>query len=539
MDKPLNKNITAALTRFGIVLPKSFTVPAVKGDLINDSRQIQSGDIFCAVIGHSLDGRKYIEQAINSGATLVVAECETANEHGNISFVTAAQSSSHAPMATILFYKLNEHLFHLAQAYYQNPQEKMTLIGLTGTNGKTSCSQLIAQLLGHFSYGSQPGVKTLCALVGTNGAGHINQLQPLTNTTPSATELNQLFYRFVDEKFTHTAMEVSSHALAQNRVSADVFDIAVFTNLSRDHLDYHGSMENYAAAKRKLFVANKKQIAVLNANDDQVTQWLTNWPNEQDIWLYGRNINTTSGNFFVGAKKIQHRTNGVTFTLSTHLGDISIQSPLLGDFNIDNLLAAIAVLLIDSSAESEAGLKRIADLVPQVVPIAGRMEAISAPGLPTAVVDYAHTPDALEQALLACQEHCLGKLYVVFGCGGDRDKGKRPLMAQAAEKYADHIIITNDNPRTESAAQIAQDILAGLSQHGQQQVKVLLEREQAVYQTLKQAKENDIVLLAGKGHEDYVILGKEKIEYNERVLVQNFYSQQTRDFGHSKGEINL
>lgn len=490
---------------FSITLPSDFMLVNKIGDLTNDTRQLNSGDIFCAVIGHVVDGREYITSAINKGASLVLAECLDESQHGTLVF--------QQNVGVVSFYQLNIKLFTLASAYYQQPQEKITMIGITGTNGKTSTSQLLGQIL---TSSQKP-----CAIIGTNGAGLVNNLQPIKNTTPSATDLVRLFNQFNQQKVTHLAMEVSSHALEQSRVNGNVFDIAVFTNLSRDHLDYHGSMARYADVKRQLFVNNNKQIAVLNGDDEQVKLWLATWPNNRDnLWLYGRSDLVKNSRQFVSCQHINHHSQGVSFILNTHLGDIEIHSPLLGDFNIDNLLAVIAVLLIEGFS-----LNHITQKITSVKAIMGRMEAFSGEKstLPTVVVDYAHTPDALEKALQACRQHCHGNLYVVFGCGGDRDKGKRVLMAQSAEKYADYLMITNDNPRTEEPISIINDILAGLTSKAQ--YKVLVDREQAVLSTLSKASSDDVVLLAGKGHEDYIILGKDKVNYNERQIVMDFFNQ--------------
>ena len=526
MLKPAIKNIIDALAKFSIALPNAITLNDCYGHMHNDSRAIVEGDIFCAIIGHDQDGRQYSKQAIAQGAKLVIAECESESEHGDVLIELGPKASkdgtSNKGVAIVKFYQLNHQLFNLAKAYYQKPQDKMTIIGITGTNGKTTTSQLLAQMMTHAGKS--------CAIIGTNGAGAIDTLQPIENTTPGACELHQLFNRFNDEKFNHVAMEVSSHALTQKRVQAELFDIAVFTNLSRDHLDYHGTMASYGEAKKQIFTGGKSQVAVLNSDDKQVKNWLASWPDQQVFWLYGREQKINAAKRFVTAENINLHSHGVSFTLNSHLGCVEISSPLLGDFNIDNLLGAISVLLIQGVC-----LNDIPNLVMQVKATAGRMEASSAKNLATAVVDYAHTPDALEKALLACQKHCEGKLYVVFGCGGDRDKGKRPLMAQAAEKYADYLVVTNDNPRSEDAQAIALDIVAGFANPSANNITITLDREQAVLNTLAKAHVGDIVLLAGKGHEDYVIvaqcdedgavIGTKKLAYNERLVVENFYQQ--------------
>ena len=485
--------------------------------LINDTRELRLGDIFCAVIGSQQDGREYIDDAILQGALLVVAECQNAQQHGNVLWRKATNSSlklnqANKQIAIVQFYQLNRLLFSFAKSYNLQPQKNMSMIGITGTNGKTSTSQLIAKLL--------DATKRSAAVIGTNGAGRIEQLTPLNNTTPGATQLTHLLAKFANEGISHVAMEVSSHALDQRRVTADLFNIAIFTNLSRDHLDYHQTMENYAQAKRAIFTGEVEQIAIVNGDDAMAQQWLNDWPEMQSVIVYGRSFDQDEHQQYVKANNIKHHQTGVRFLLSTHLGDIEINSPLMADFNIDNVLAAIAVLIAE-----KVSLDDISHSVASLAPIIGRMETFTAPNMSTAIVDYAHTPDALENALKACRLHCNGDLWVVFGCGGDRDKGKRALMGEIAEKFADHIVITNDNPRSEAPEMIASDILSGC--RVAEKVTIMLERKQAVLSTLAHAKTNDFILLAGKGHEDYIIIGDKKIAYNERDIVSSFFKSES------------
>jgi UDP-N-acetylmuramoyl-L-alanyl-D-glutamate--2,6-diaminopimelate ligase len=482
-------------------------LPNAFGDLVNDTRKLKDGDVFCAVIGHQQNGNDYISQAIESGSSLIIAECERADQHGEVHYL-AKESSKEQSIPQIYFYQLNKQLYSFAKSYYQNPQNNMTIIGITGTNGKTSTSQIIAKLFDHCQQ------KT--AVIGTNGAGQVDALQPLENTTPAATQLHQLLAEFTAEHIENVAMEISSHALEQGRVNAELLDIAVFTNLSRDHLDYHKTMANYAEAKYQIFSQDDKQVAIVNGEDPQVQTWLNNWPNEQSVIVYGLTKSITQYSAFVRASDIKHHSQGVEFILDTHLGKQAISSPLIGDFNIDNLLAAISVLLVQ-----KISLTYIAEAVKSLTPTLGRMEIFSAENRATAIVDYAHTPDALTNALAACRQHCQGELWVVFGCGGDRDKGKRPLMAKAAELGADHLIITTDNPRTEQAEDIVDDMLIGCI--NPDKVTVVLDRELAVLTGLTKAKANDIILFAGKGHEDYIIVGDEKVNYNERKFVKSIY----------------
>ena len=483
--------------------------------LVNNSNDLNVGDIFCAVIGSAQDGRKYIEQAIYSGALLVIAECKDKQLHGHVQWRKTPINRSTSKkvsqdIAIIEFYQLNHRLFSLANTYYQQPQSQMIIIGITGTNGKTSTSQLIAQLL------EKSGRS--CAVIGTNGVGKLDDLMPIQNTTPGATELSQLLAKFVAEDISHLAMEVSSHALEQRRVTNDLFNIAVFTNLSRDHLDFHKTMESYAQAKRKLFTNESSQLAIINGDDVISQQWLKNWPTKQQTLVYGRSEQVNQYQQFIHADNIKHHERGVSFILRSHLGNIDINSPLMADFNVDNLLAAIAVLLTE-----KVSLNDIAKNVALLTPIIGRMETMTANEQATAVVDYAHTPNALENALLACRQHCQGKLWVVFGCGGDRDKGKRALMGEVAERLADNVVLTNDNPRSETPEIIVSDILSGCQYV--EKITVTLDRRKAVLSTLSSAKTDDIVLLAGKGHEENIVIGNKKVSYNERTVVSQYFQK--------------
>jgi UDP-N-acetylmuramoyl-L-alanyl-D-glutamate--2,6-diaminopimelate ligase len=490
------------------LLSEQSTFPLSLGDLVNDTRKIKTGDVFCAVIGSQKSGNDFIAQAILSGCSLIISECKRADQHGKMVYLPTEDSGKRIPQ--VYFYQLNKQLFSFAKAYYQNPQKNMTMIGITGTNGKTSTSQIISKLLA--------SCQERTAVIGTNGAGQIDALQSLENTTPAATQLHQLMAEFSVDNCKNVAMEISSHALEQRRVTADLLDIAVFTNLTRDHLDYHITMENYAEAKYKIFSQESEQIAVINGDDEQGKTWLAHWPNKQPVVVYGKDIIISNYPVYVQATEINTSASGVKFMLNTHLGKQEIESALIGDFNVENLLAAIAVLL-----SKNISLSNIALAVKSLTPIIGRMEAFKADNKTTTIVDYAHTPDALISALDACRSHCVGDLWVVFGCGGDRDKGKRPLMAQAAENGADHVVFTSDNPRTEQAENIVADMLKGCLKP--EKITVLLERELAIIATLAKAKADDMILLAGKGHEEYIVIGDEKINYNEREFVKSIYER--------------
>jgi len=496
--------ITNVLAKFGI--EANLEMANQVRHLSNDTRALSQGDIFCGINGTKKQGRDYIAQALAKNCHLVLVESQHQVEHGK---QTTALSAEQKNVPVIEFYQLNQHLFDLAKAFYQQPQDKLSIIGITGTNGKTSTSQLIAKLLDNIG---QP-----CSVIGTNGAGKVEQLTEINNTTPGATELHQWLHHFIEQKQQCVAMEVSSHALEQGRVTAELFDTAIFTNLSRDHLDYHETMDKYAQAKFQIFTHCQNQSAIINGDDEYAQQWLAKWDSKQPVMVYGRTEEVKSHQQYLFATNIVHGVSGVSFSLNTHQGTVNIASQLIGDFNIDNLLAAVAVLMSKGIALAE-----IARSVSTLTPVKGRMEAFAKENLPLAIVDYAHTPDALRNALAACRQHCRGDLWLVFGCGGDRDVGKRPMMGAIAEASCDHVIVTNDNPRTEKPEAIVQDILAGCEQP--EKITVMLERQKAVLSALTKAKNKDVVLLAGKGHEDYIIVGEQTLPYDERELVRSTYA---------------
>jgi len=503
-------SVADALAPFNISIEN---VPA--NALVNDSRQANEHSIFCAVIGSLQDGRKYIDSAIENGSPMVIAQCHSAQQHGNIIEKTVAGKK----VNVVQFYQLDEKLTKLAQHFYGYPHHALKMVGITGTNGKTSTSHFVTNCFNALGQES--------AVIGTIGAGRLGHLVPINNTTPGPTELNSLLADFVQQGAKAVAMEVSSHALDQHRVSPDMMDIAVFTNLSRDHLDYHETMDEYARAKFKLFTGSKSQIAVLNGDDAYGDTWLQQNKGQQETIVFGKKDRVANQARYVKAKQIKHSSNGLAFVVETEKEQQAVTSQLVGDFNVDNLLAAISVM-----RAAEIPLADIINIIPTIRACNGRMETFHEAGKATSIVDYAHTPDALENALMACKQHCDGNLWVVFGCGGNRDTGKRAQMGAIAEKYADHVVITNDNPRNEAPELIAQNILSGCQQP--EKIGVVLDRKQAVTSTLANAVAGDIVLLAGKGHEETIEIGNEIIEYGERKLVMSLYSQYKQDAGADK-----
>ncbi|MCT4700978.1 UDP-N-acetylmuramoyl-L-alanyl-D-glutamate--2,6-diaminopimelate ligase [Enterobacteriaceae bacterium H20N1] len=458
-----------------------------------DSRVAASGDLFVAVVGHQADGRRYIPQAIAQGVAAVVAEAQGEASDGEI-------REMHG-VPVIYLSQLHQRLSALAGRFYHEPSDALRLVGVTGTNGKTTTTQLLAQwaqLLGETS-----------AVMGTVGNGLLNQVIPTENTTGSAVDVQQVLANLHQQGATFAAMEVSSHGLVQHRVAALKFAASVFTNLSRDHLDYHGDMAGYEAAKWLLFSEHEAGQAIINADDEVGRKWLARLPDAVAVTMED-NLQPDCRGRWLKATNVHYHDGGATIQFSSSWGDGVVESRLMGAFNVSNLLLALATLLA-----LDYELAELLKTAERLQPVCGRMEVFTAPGKTTVVVDYAHTPDALEKALQAARLHCTGKLWCVFGCGGDRDKGKRPMMGAIAEQYADVIVVTDDNPRTEEPKAIVNDILAGMLDAGR--ACVVLGRAEAVTNAIMQAKENDVVLVAGKGHEDYQIVGNRRLDYSDRV----------------------
>lgn len=439
-----------------------------------DSRQVRRGDAFFALRGSQGHGIEFAASAVKRGARVVLAEAPAPEEI--------------APLDVPLLWidGLHDRVGEIAARFHERPSESMRVIGVTGTNGKTSCVQLLAQaltLLGHRA-----------ASIGTLGAGVHGQLHEGERTTPDAISVQALLAEFRDADVSHVAMEVSSHALAQGRVGAVDFEVAAFTNLTRDHLDYHGSMEAYGAAKARLFAWAGLRVAVINHDDDFGRELVAQLPpGVQAVRFSAAGDAATE----IAASNIVTSAGGLAFLLRTPWGSRQINSHLLGRFNVANLLAVVGCL----GALGES-FERIVESVEQLLPVNGRMSRLGGVhGLPLVVVDYAHTPDALEQALTALRAHCVGKLICVFGCGGERDAGKRPLMGAIVARLADVAIVTDDNPRGEDGDAIVTQITAGMTEAP----AMAIERDRAVAigNALALARTGDVVLIAGKGHETY------------------------------------
>ena len=441
--------------------------PVTITGLTTDSRKVQPGDLFLAVPGLRHDGRQHIDQAVAAGAAAVAYEAADG-------YVCSAA----LPLVPVGH--LAGQLSAIAARFHGEPARQLKLVGVTGTNGKTSVSQMVAQALSNLG---QP-----CGVIGTLGTGMPGALQDHGMTTPDAISLQQQLAQLCRQGARRVSMEVSSHALDQGRVAALDFEVAVFTNLSRDHLDYHGDMATYGQTKARLL--EQAERAVINVDDAFGRQLAADCTPP----LVRYSISDSSADLY--CSDVRYDAQGISARL--HYADASaeLRSPLLGTFNLSNLLAVAGVLL-----SLELPLAQIAAQLGLLQPPAGRMQRLGGEGQPLVVIDYAHTPDALENALAALRAHVAGRLVCVFGCGGDRDCGKRPLMGRAAEQGADLLVITDDNPRTEASSAIIEQIRAGIER--QEAVSIIANRADAIARTIARAAADDIILLAGKGHETY------------------------------------
>ncbi|HET8897352.1 MAG TPA: UDP-N-acetylmuramoyl-L-alanyl-D-glutamate--2,6-diaminopimelate ligase [Rhodanobacteraceae bacterium] len=450
-----------------------------------DSRQVRTGDAFVALQGIHHHGIEFAPQAAARGAAVILAEAP---------LPTASRAPTAAPVLAVP--ALSQCLSEIAARHYGQPGQALHLIGVTGTNGKTSIVQLLAQALEALGRPS--------ASIGTLGAGRVGALTAGERTTPDAISVQATLAQLRAAGAEYVAMEVSSHALVQGRVEAVPFELAVFTNLTRDHLDYHGSMQAYGAAKARLFAWPGLRQAVINVDDAFGRELLAGLPGTVQGLSYGVESSAAA----INARAIVSHDDGIDFELHTPWGVAAIQSRLLGYFNVSNLLAVCGALGA-LGVEFDAIVAALAALEP----VAGRMNRVGGGELPLLVVDYAHTPDALEKALMTLRPHTRGRLLCVFGAGGDRDRGKRPLMGQVVERLADLAIVTDDNPRSENGDAIVAEILAGVAHP--ERMRVERDRARAIRQAAAMAVAGDSVLIAGKGHERYQEIAGEQHPFDD------------------------
>ncbi|MFC7442324.1 UDP-N-acetylmuramoyl-L-alanyl-D-glutamate--2,6-diaminopimelate ligase [Laceyella putida] len=457
-----------------------------------DSRLVKPGDLFVAIRGFTVDGHRYVPTAIANGAAAVMVEEPVDSE-----------------VPVILVPDSRRAMAIVAAEFYRHPTSELKLIGITGTNGKTTTSYLIEKLLG--DAGRHTGV------IGTVQMKIGDKTFPTKNTTPEALELQKAFRMMRDEGCEYSVIEVSSHGLALGRTRGSQFHIGVFTNLTQDHLDYHNTMEEYRQAKGLLFsqLGNRyasdpaeNAFAVLNADDDASSYYAAITPAQ--VVTYG--IDRPAD---VRAVGIRITGQGTAFTLETFRGTCDITLQLIGKFNVYNALAAVSVGLIEGLTLAE-----IKESLEQIPGVNGRFEPVNAGQPYTVLVDYAHTPDSLENVLTTIREFARNKVTCVVGCGGDRDRTKRPLMAQIAAKYSDLAIFTSDNPRSEKPETIIQDMVAGIADSKRENVATIVDRRQAIKEAIRLAEPGDIILIAGKGHETYQEIQGIRYDFDDREVAR-------------------
>lgn len=487
-----------------IVPPSACDDIEVKG-LTLDSRQLVVGDVFFACASESGGADKrlaYAQEAIAKGAAAVLIE----GKEGQDTTVSRHYLSHTHWLPVIEVPMLKRYIGDIAARFYNHPTAHMFTVGVTGTNGKTSFSHFLANMLGVFGQD--------CGIVGTMGTGFAGDLKEASMTTPDAVFLQQSLAQLRVAQAQAVVIEASSHGLSQGRLGGVEFDVGVFTNLSHDHLDYHNTMTEYAAAKEKLFTETGLHTAVINLDDSFGNVWARTL--HKNITVYGYGSRRTRLSIpYVQLLQTNVNEDGVMAAIKTPWGDGVLRSPVLGRFNLDNLLAVLTTL-----CAMGLPLDQVLSAFEELKPVPGRMQTFGKKGKqPLVVVDYAHTPDALGKALVSLREHRRGKVWCVMGCGGDRDQSKRQIMGRIAERYSDELIITDDNPRTEDPRKIVEDIMAGLLCPWA--AKVEHDRESAIIYAVQNAAVNDIVLIAGKGHEKYQQIGKEKLPFNDVEIVES------------------
>ncbi|WP_417566038.1 UDP-N-acetylmuramoyl-L-alanyl-D-glutamate--2,6-diaminopimelate ligase [Marinobacter sp.] len=472
-----------------VVVPSVFDV-TIHG-LKTDSREVASGDAFIALSGASTPADFYVDAAIKEGATVILLES-----------YQAAECSERLGALVVPVVGLRGLVGKIADRFFEHPSQRLRLIGVTGTNGKTSVCQYVAQLL------KETG--TPCGILGTLGYGMPGALYPATHTTPDAVQVNRVLARILKQGGRAAVMEVSSHALDQGRIDNLTMTGAVFTNLTRDHLDYHGSMEAYGEAKARLFEREELHFSVINFDDPFGRQLFDQLAGKCDRVRYSLHEAQTE----LWLREFRPTDEGFEAEVDGEWGRFVIAVPLMGSFNASNVLAAMATILTLG-----VPVERAQQAVARLTPPPGRLERFGGSSGVRVVVDYAHTPDALANALAALRPHVAGDLICVFGCGGDRDAGKRPEMAREAEKLANRIVVTDDNPRSEDPVAIARDIVAGFS--GPAKVTVIHDRAEAIQTAIRTAAPDDLVLIAGKGHEAYQEIAGQKFPFSDAEHVRN------------------
>jgi len=472
--------------------------------MVQDNRKARSGNLFFAHQGYNTHGLLYAQDAVAKGVSVVLWDGDLANRDEILDSISNKVLCLHCED---LKYKVGA----IASRYYEQPSLSLNTIGVTGTDGKTSIAHFLAQCLDAYD--------VHCGVLGTLGNGFINDLHPTGLTTVDALLVQKTLADIQQAGAKHVVMEVSSHGLDQGRVNGVAFATAVLSNMAVDHLDYHGSLENYAAAKRRLFYTPGLGAAVINLDDEFGRTLAAEVRDHVCVWGYSLEKDVSAykdlADYFVNTQEIKPFERGYHLCVATPKGEICFDLPLLGRFNVSNALAVLSTLLV-----SRFSVEHAVNSLSAIHSVDGRVEIIAEPEKPVVVVDYAHTEQGLSAVCQSMREHFTGDMWCVFGCGGDRDRSKRPMMAKVAEKYADRIIVTTDNPRHEDPQAIIDEVMAGFS--SKDHVEAILDRRQAIDIAISNAQPGDVVLLAGKGHETSQIVGDVHIAFDDRRVAREF-----------------
>jgi UDP-N-acetylmuramoyl-L-alanyl-D-glutamate--2,6-diaminopimelate ligase len=467
--------------------------------ITDDSRLVQQGDLFLAVSGPSHDIENSIHEAASKSAAAII--CEPA-----VNETIVSNSVSSSPIFALS--NLAKSRSEIAGRFYGSPSEDMLVIAVTGTNGKTSCSHFVAKALN--------SIDQCCGVVGTLGSGKLDNLTRLGLTTPSAVSLQEILSELARSDVNAVSIEASSHGLAQDRLSGIKVDIAIFTNLTRDHLDYHLTFENYKLAKQKLFQMSSVSTVIINIDDEFGRELAKKIDPTKKRWTYS--LRDKCADIYV--QEIDYQLSGFSASVHTPWGNLQLSSKLFGEFNVSNLLSVVAVL-----GQQGYTCSKISSAISEITKVKGRMHQLSDTGNIAVIVDYAHTPDALEKALETCRAHVKQKLWSVMGCGGDRDKGKRSHMGEVSTRLADFTVVTSDNPRFEEPRNIVDDIVKGCHQNALLHIEV--NREKAIQYALAHAEPGDCILIAGKGHEEYQDVSGKLLNYSDFTVVEDYLSKKS------------
>jgi UDP-N-acetylmuramoyl-L-alanyl-D-glutamate--2,6-diaminopimelate ligase len=474
--------------------------------LVQDNRKARNGNLFIAYQGFNTHGLLYAQDAVAKGVSVVLWDGDLENRNEILDSISNKVLCVHCE-------DLKNKVGAIASRYYEQPSLSMNTIGVTGTDGKTSVAHFLAQCLDAHD--------VHCGVLGTLGNGFINDLHPTGLTTVDALHIQKMLFDIQQAGAKHVVMEVSSHGLDQGRVNGVAFTTAVFTNIATDHLDYHGTLDNYAAAKKRLFCTPGLGTAVINLDDEYGRSLAKEVREHVCVWGYSLNADVTAykeyADYFVNAIEIKPFERGCHLSVETPGGSAEFDIPLIGRFNVANALAVLSTLLVSRLSFDDA-----VNSLAAVHPVDGRVEIISEDDKPVVVVDYAHTEQGLKAVCQSVRDHFNGDMWCVFGCGGDRDRSKRALMAKVAEQYADKIIVTTDNPRHEDPQKIVDEVMAGFS--SVENVETMLDRRQAIDNAIANAQPGDVVLLAGKGHETSQIVGDVHIAFDDRRVAREFLS---------------